>query len=98
MTAEVYLVPFCVKSLGQIGFGVAIQTFGFNIGIFIGNPVVMYAVQGTGNWNIASLILCAVSAIGLLCVWVFFRSAKKEGARGFSAVKAESLNAENAST
>lgn len=89
MTAEVYLVPFCVKSLGQIGLGVAIQTFGFNIGIFIGNPVVMYAVQGTGNWNIASLILCAVSAIGLLCIWVFFRSAKKEGARGFSAVKAE---------
>lgn len=84
MTAEVYIVPFCVKQFNQIGLGVSLQTFGYNIGIFIGNPIIMYAVQGTGSWNVASYILCAAAVVGLLIMFAFIRAAKTEDTRIFT--------------
>ncbi len=85
MTAQVYIIPFCVKDFSQIGMGVSLLTMGFNIGIFIGNPIIMYAVEGTGNWNWASYILCAASVLAVLLMLVFIKAAKSEGNRVYAA-------------
>jgi predicted MFS family arabinose efflux permease len=79
LTAGNFLIPRCVDSPVQIGYGIGTLALFYNIGIFIGNPIIMYAVQGTGNWSWASYILTAASVVGLIAI-VAYRTFSKSGA------------------
>ena len=80
LTSYNYLVPLSVGNPIQIGYGVGLVNVFYNIGIFIGSPIVLYAVAGTGGWGIASTILGAVSVIGMLFVLGYMALAKKADA------------------
>lgn len=77
ITAGVYLVPYCVRNPNQIGMGVSMQTLCYNLGVFMGNPILMYAIQSTGNWNSAAFIMTAVCAFGCATVVLYATGKKK---------------------
>jgi predicted MFS family arabinose efflux permease len=72
-----YLIPGVVGNPMRIGYGIGVLNLFYNAGIFIGNPIVMYAVQGTGNWSSGSVILAVVSLLGLLAMLVFMMFVRK---------------------
>ena len=77
LTSYNYIVPLSVGNPIQIGYGVGFVNVLYNVGIFIGSPIVLYAVEGTGSWGIASTVLGAVAVFGLLCVIGYMILAKK---------------------
>lgn len=80
LTSYNYIVPLSVGNPIQIGYGVGFVNVLYNVGIFIGSPIVLYAVEGTGSWGIASTVLGAVAVFGLLCVIGYMILAKKAAA------------------
>lgn len=80
LTSNNYLVPKCVDRPQDTGFGMGVLTLFYNIGIFIGSPIILYAVEGTGNWMFAAIILAAMAAIGFLATIVYISQAKKHQA------------------
>lgn len=78
LTAGNFLVPRCTDNPSQIGYGIGVLGLFYNIGIFIGNPIILYAVQGTGTWNAASYILAAVSGVGLLAILAYMGLTDKQ--------------------
>ena len=88
LTAGNYLIPRCVDSPAQIGYGIGTLGLFYNIGIFAGNPIIMYAVQGTGDWSMASYILTAVSVVGFVAVIIYLSIAKKRDANQLEAPQA----------
>lgn len=50
----------------------------YSVGIFIGNPIILYGVQMTGSWDTASMILSAVSALGIVFMLVFIAITRKK--------------------
>lgn len=77
LTAYNFIVPTCVGNPIQIGYGVGLVSCTYNIGIFIGSPAVLYAVEGAGSWGIASTILGAAAIVGLLGVIAYLALARK---------------------
>lgn len=77
LTAYNYLVPLSVGNPIQIGYGVGLVNVFYNVGIFIGSPIVLYAVAGTGSWAVGSAVLGVVAIIGLACVLGYMALAKK---------------------
>lgn len=80
LTSYNYIVPLSVGNPIQIGYGVGFVNVLYNVGIFIGSPIVLYAVEGTGSWGIASTVLGVVAIFGLLCVVGYMILAKKAAA------------------
>lgn len=74
--AITFLIPRVVNNPGEIGYGMAIVSMLYSLGIFVGNPIVMYAIEGTGSWAIGSYILLAVCALGCVAAVAFIASAK----------------------
>lgn len=76
LTANNFLVPRCVNRPQNIGYGLAVLSLFYNIGIFIGNPIIMYAVGSTGSWAYASYILTAMAVLGLVATVAFMLFSK----------------------
>lgn len=81
LTAGNFLVPQVVREPQDIGYGIGTLGLFYNIGIFIGNPIILNAVQATGDWNMASIILAAVSAFGFVCILIYMAVSKKENGK-----------------
>lgn len=62
LTAGNFLVPQIIRQPQDIGYGIGTLGLFYNIGIFVGNPIILSAVQATNDWAMASMILSAVSA------------------------------------
>lgn len=77
LTSYNYIVPLSVGNPIQIGYGVGFVNVLYNVGIFIGSPIVLYAVEGAGSWGIASTVLGIVAILGLLCVVGYMILTKK---------------------
>lgn len=77
LTSYNFIVPTCVSSPIQIGYGIGLVNVFYNIGIFIGSPIVLYAVQGTGDWSIAGLVLGGATIVGMIFVFLYMALAKK---------------------
>lgn len=78
LPAIAFLVPRVVSNPGQIGYGMAIVSMLYSLGIFVGNPIVMYAIQGSGSWSIGAYILAAVCILGVALALIFNAIAKKK--------------------
>ena len=78
LPAIAFLVPRVVGNPGEIGYGMALVSMLYSLGIFVGNPIVMYAIEGTGSWSIGSYILLAVCLLGAVLAVVFISTAKKK--------------------
>lgn len=81
LTAGNFLVPQIVREPEDIGYGIGALGLFYNIGIFIGNPIILNAVQATGDWNMASIILAAVSAFGFVCILIYMAVMKKDNGK-----------------
>ncbi len=77
LTANNYLVPKCVSNPKNTGLALGVLTLFYNVGIFIGSPIIMYAVEGSGSWMMASYVLLAVGCIGLVAAIAYMAIAKK---------------------
>ncbi len=64
-TACNYLIPRDVENPLQISYGIALMTLFYSLGIFIGSPIVLYAISGTGSWAVGGYILAVIMVIGL---------------------------------
>lgn len=84
LTAGNFLVPQCVAKPADIGYGIGVLGLFYNIGIFIGNPIILYGVQMSGSWSTASMILSGVCAAGIVFMLIFMaiNNKKKEQANG----------------
>ena len=78
LTAGNFLVPLCVDKPADIGYGIGVLGLFYSVGIFIGNPIILYGVQMTGSWDTASMILSAVSALGIVFMLVFIAITRKK--------------------
>ena len=76
-TACNYLVPRDVDNPMQISYGIALMTLFYSIGIFIGCPIVLYAIAGTGLWETGGYVLAAVMTIGLVFILAYIAISKK---------------------
>ncbi len=76
-TACNYLVPRDVENPMQISYGIALMTLFYSVGIFIGCPIVLYAIAGTSSWAIGGYVLAAVMAIGLAFILLYMAASKK---------------------
>ncbi|HIT44862.1 MAG TPA: MFS transporter [Candidatus Aphodovivens excrementavium] len=76
-TACNYLVPRDVDNPMQISYGIALMTLFYSVGIFIGCPIVLYAIAGTGSWETGGYVLAAVMAIGLAFILAYMAISKK---------------------
>ena len=81
LTAGNFLVPFCVSKPADIGYGIGVLGLFYNVGIFIGNPIILYGVQMTGSWSTASMILSAVCVVGIIALIVHMACVKRQEER-----------------
>ncbi len=77
LTSYNYLIPFCVGNPIQIGYGIGMMSLAQNIGIFVGSPTVLYAVEMTGGWPVASIALGCVALIGVVAILIYMALSKK---------------------
>lgn len=77
LTSYNYLVPFCVGNPIQIGYGIGVMSLAQNIGIFVGSPTVLYAVEMAGGWPVASIVLGCVALIGVVAILAYMAISKK---------------------
>ncbi|WP_251213163.1 MFS transporter [Adlercreutzia murintestinalis] len=77
LTCYNYIVPFCVGNPIQIGYGIGFINVFYNIGIFVGSPAVLYAVEMGGGWPIASIVLGSVSLVGAVAVLAYMALSRK---------------------
>ncbi len=78
VTAYNCLVPLCVESPVQIGNGIGVVNTLYNLGIFLGSPIVLYAVEAAGTWTAASVILASVAVLAILAMLAYLAFASKE--------------------
>ena len=78
VTAYNCLVPLCVESPIQIGNGIGVVNTLYNLGIFLGSPVVLYAVEAAGSWTAASVILASVSVVAIVVMLAYLAFTRKE--------------------
>lgn len=81
LTAGNYLVPLCVDKPADIGYGVGVLGLFYNVGIFVGNPIILNGVQATGSWSTASMILVGVCVVGIIAVVAHMVCARNQGER-----------------
>lgn len=80
LTAGNFLVPQIVRQPQDIGYGIGTLGLFYNIGIFVGNPIILSAVQATSDWAMASIILSVVSAFGFVMILIYMAISRKDNA------------------
>ena len=78
LTAGNFLVPQIIRQPQDIGYGIGTLGLFYNIGIFVGNPIILSAVQATNDWAMASMILSAVSAFGFVMILIYMAISRKD--------------------
>lgn len=92
LSAGNILAPQVVREPQDIGYSLGTVGLFYNIGIFIGSPIVLNAVQATGNWDMVSIILAAVSAFGFIVILVYMALVRKQDASIKNPAKASEVN------
>ena len=71
ISAVLVLAPMSAKCPSLIGYSIALVNTIYFLGMFVGAPAVMGASASSG-WETASLILVAVSILGVIAAAIFF--------------------------
>lgn len=80
LTAGNFLVPQIVRQPQDIGYGIGTLGLFYNIGIFVGNPIILSVVQATSDWTMASVILSVVSAFGFVMILIYMAISRNDKA------------------
>ncbi|MDR0519472.1 MAG: MFS transporter [Clostridiales Family XIII bacterium] len=77
ISAVLVLAPMSAKRPSLIGYSVALVNTVYFLGMFVGAPAVMGAAASSG-WGAASMVLVAVSAIGIVSSIIFLATSRQK--------------------